>query len=361
MRVGVRGRSHEVRDEYTARDSSDAATLVTEIAFALTFLAASALGSPRVDEDPPKPASDVLQRAASRPVARFGTHEVTIGEIVDAALRFYPEARTELDTPYGEQFFDSPEMDGWIAAYLDLLTLARDPRSNGALPPKAAIDRAIEERAGSLQRAPNAPASSPAAPDEAARGRARRLYGFEAARQARLDELVPEIRDRNEVRRYVQAHPEEAIGRIRARFLDFSARDATGKRWPRARREQVRSDAERVLARLRAGEPFDDVERQVEHPSTSRPARPRETLRWIAYDGTPLPAPLLRALFRSKEDLVGPIETRDGYTIAKIEERARRAPLDFEAMADPLARQARRDAQLDLLESLRADVSIVVY
>jgi len=68
------------------------------------------------------------------------------------------------------------------------------------------------------------------------------------------------------------------------------------------------------------------------------------------------------SIFSTKAgELVGPIETRDGYYIAKIQEIGRLPPEDFEKNAALLSTLIRREQEYDLLLKLRRDVEIIVY
>ncbi|MBL8694437.1 MAG: peptidylprolyl isomerase [Planctomycetes bacterium] len=345
-----------------------------------------ALGAPRpIQSAPSQPnaasskESGFLAQLEPRVVARVGAHEVTIGEMLQAARAFYPEARTELDSEYGRAFFDSAAFDGWVDAYVDCLALTRDERVAGQLspahviPPAELLRRALLERAATVDRPPSRlPESAPvdgAGPltleveiQTTAYEQTRRLYGFECARQARLDQLVEPVTDPGVLRQHLIAHPLETVGRVRLRHLLISTRDeTTGKRFDRARREQLRRDAEGVASRLRAGEKFEEVVAQVRGKAE---LRPKDTLPWISYHST-LPAPLLRELFKDaparENEIIGPIETRDGYYVGLILEQVRARPPEFTRITDQLSRDVRIASQLALLEKVRAAGTVIIY
>jgi hypothetical protein len=301
----------------------------------------------------------------SRPVARVGAREITVGEIVNAARAFYPTVLEELDSPYGEQFLDSSAFDDWVDAYVDLCVLQRDPRIQSLLPNPTILERGLVERARLLappQQKGAHPDSRPTAADPvppAALERARRFFGFDVARRIQLDSLVAPIADAQALRRELTADPWKINARLRVRNLLLPIRgDTNDKRIARERREGVRLDAERLLARLRGGEPFAEVAAQVRG---KHELRPTDVLPWISYD-SPLPIPVVRALFAaSKGDFVGPIETRDGIYLGLIVDREIAPAGDFEAVRERLATLLRRDAEADLLAKLRGEVAVLVY
>lgn len=304
-----------------------------------------------------------LEAIKKRPVARVGTHEVTAGEILEAARVFFPKIEEELNSAYGDWFFSSDTFDEWIDAYIDLLVLARHERSNGVMPDAAAIETAITDR-GKLalvrigKKMTAETATQPSRDLELAKEQVRRKQGFDAAREARLDQLVAPVTDLPELRRALYKNPGFIVNRVRARHLTIATRDPGKRRFDRERREHIREDAERVLSRLRGGESFADVSAQVTGRAESRP---KDTMPWIS-ETSPLPVAVLRALFAAKEgEFVGPIETGDGFYIGKVEETSKAPVPDFDKAAPTLQQLLRREDQYDLLLKLRGQVEIVVY
>lgn len=304
-----------------------------------------------------------IEITKKKPVARVGTREITIGEVIAAAKSFYPNIEEELNSSYGDWFLSSETMDEWIDAYLDLVVLARDERVTSVMPDFAAIDRAIRarvveahERAG--RKIDPGAASRPNRELDLAVEQARRIHGFDAAREARLDELVPAMTQAADLRREFYKSPGMVGDRVRVRHLTVATRDEGQRRFEFARRDRIREDSERVAARLRTGENFSDVCAQV----TGKPdLRAKETLPWLSFD-VPLPVPILRAIFAAKEgEIVGPIETRDGYYIGRIEEVSKAPAEDFDKVAPRVQMIVRREEQYNLLLKLREKVQIVIY
>jgi hypothetical protein len=309
--------------------------------------------------------SERWTKLAARPLARYGSREVTFGELAEAVSPIYPDVYKELDSAYGETFCDSGALDDWLDAYLDLLALQRDPRSKGLLPSVKDWERGLYERAAAPvpgRLAAYFASSTPANPKEPTKTeieKARRLVPFETARQVQLDKLVPPKTEEAELRRMLLKDAWKLNTRIRARHLILPIRDeVTEKRFPRDRRENVKSEAERLLARLRGGEPYAHVASQVRGTTDSRPA---DTLPWLTYD-TPLPIPVLRALFESEaRQYVGPVETRDGVYIGFVEARERIALPEFGLIRERWIHLVRREEQFALLEKVRGEVAVVVF
>ncbi len=339
---------------------------MTHASIPLASLGSLLLASAALQGVPPSTAAakpdEALAALLRAPVARVGSQEITAEAIVSAAEWFYPEVRAEFAGGYGEAFLASGVFDDWVDAYIDLLILRREPRVKGFMPSREAFDRALREWAASVPARLPAAGETPArdAPSDTRIERTRRLHGFEAARQAQLDELVPLVTDRETLQRRLVLSPMKAVGRLRMRTIVLSTRDPlSGKRLPFARRARVREDAQRLYERLQAGESFETIQGQVRGAHDERPV---ETLPWISFDA-PFPAPLLRALFEASPDQihVGPLETRDGWVIARIEDRTRIVTPDFEELVEPLASSLRRDSQYELLQKLRGEVDIVVH
>lgn len=309
--------------------------------------------------------SERWPRVAATPVGRFGVRDVTIGEITAAAETFYPSVYTELDSGYGGTFFASGTFDDWIDAYFDLLALERDPRVPRRLPDSREIEKALVARAVAPEPGrlaayfATSPSGAPREPTKSEVEKARRFLGFDVARQVQLDKLVPARTDEAELRRILTRETWKLNVRLRVRHLLLPIRDeVTEKRFPRERRANVMEDAERLLVRLRQGEPFEAVVRQVQGP---RELRPKDTLPWLSYDA-PLPMRVLRALFEAEKGAcVGPIETRDGIYVGLVEDRERVALREFTFLRDRWIQVVRRDEQFDLLEKLRSEVSIVIF
>lgn len=332
----------------------------------LCLLPAGATARTAAQDAPASAAStpgEARKDALAQRVARVGTREVTVGNVLEAAKSFFPNVMEEIQTGYGEWFLSSEHFDAWIDAYLDLLVLARHPGVQTIMPPGPVLEAALLERAHlqmdmSTSRIERTPGSRPAAKVEAALAQVRRIHGFEVARQARLDELVAERTEAYELRRVLYQKPHLIDGRVRARHLTVAIRDAGMRRFPRDRRERIREDAERLATRLRSGDSFHEASLAV----TGAPAsRPKDTLPWIA-ETSRLPIPVLRALFEaSAGDIVGPVEIADGFYIGKVEETSKTAPQDFEKIHGTLRQLVRREDQYDLLQKLRSEVQIIIY
>jgi hypothetical protein len=304
------------------------------------------------------------EKVASRPVARVGTREITVGEMVRDAVPFFPNAVDEWGSDYGAAMLESPVLDDWVDAYVDLCVLRRDARVESLLPPARLLDPALRERAQELT--PGRPQSTTAAtrpatgePTKASLEWVRRNLGFEVARNVQLDTLVPLITDEQTLRRRSQLYKGTLNARLRVRNLLLPIRDeTTQKRFARARRENARLDGERLASRIRAGESFASVSQTVLGKSDSRP---KDTLPWLSYDA-PLPVPVLRALFAAEAgSVVGPIETRDGFYLGFVEDRQAAPPRDAASFLGQAAQILRRDDQYDLLLKLRSEVAIVIY
>jgi parvulin-like peptidyl-prolyl isomerase len=296
-------------------------------------------------------------------VARVGTEEITIGDILGTVGEFYPEVATDFDSDYGATFLQSEPFDLWVDAYIDLVVLRRDPRVTQLLPAKAALEAGFYQQAKLLAPAhvarlePNPPTAPPNAMNLAIE-QVRRVHGLEVARAVRLNELVPAYKEPADLRRKLVEHPRWMVERVRVHQLVLAVRDAGQRRFERERRERIRTDAERVAERLRKGESFAEVSAQVTGRSESRP---KDTLPWISQE-SPLPVPVLRALFASKVgDIVGPIEIREGFFIGQTEEFGSAPAEDFDKCAARLADIARREEQYDLLAKLKSAVEIVLY
>ncbi|MFN0207197.1 MAG: peptidylprolyl isomerase [Planctomycetota bacterium] len=300
---------------------------------------------------------------AEKRVARVGTHEITIGEILKTAANFYPDITKDFDSGYGEQFLASEEFDKWIDAYIDLLVIKRDSRIHNFLPPKNLLDAAFVEHARllaprSVARLNPNPASRPANAMNDAAEQVRRMYGFEVARNVQLHPLVPPLLDHEALRLELVKSPKLLTGLVRARSFVIATREPGARRFDRERRLQIASDAERVAARLRQGESFLEVAAQV---TGSTDSRSKDTMPWISQK-TPLPVAVLRALFKAKEgEIVGPIEVFEGLYIAKVEEIGNARAEEFTTVVDTLSSIIRRDEEYDLLMKLKREVEIVIY
>ncbi|MBI3818516.1 MAG: peptidyl-prolyl cis-trans isomerase [Planctomycetes bacterium] len=298
-----------------------------------------------------------------RPVARVGTREITVGDVIEGAAAFHPRIADEIRSGYGDWFLSSDTFDQWIDCYVDLFVLARDERVKTVMPESAAIesiiaDMAMRNLASVHNKSAGPPASLPAHEVAVAMDQIRRSQGFEAARQARLDQLVPIVTELQTLRQELLKKPSLLMDQVRARHLNITVRDVGQRRFPRERRERIREDAQRVLARLRSGDNFSEVSAQL---TGSPDTRAKETLPWISQT-TPLPVPVLRALFAAKAgEFVGPIETRDGFYIGKVEETGKAHAEEFEHWVPLLQQILRRESQFDLMLKLRGSVDILFY
>jgi len=169
--------------------------------------------------------------------------------------------------------------------------------------------------------------------------------------QAFLDQELAGA-DREDLLRQRYETAKESLGRRRVRVAHIAFRIKEGEV---GARESAQSRASRAYARLAGGEAFEKVAREMsDDPATGQKGGELEPL----HEGEVDAAFFAAAAGLKAGEVSKPTESPFGFHLIKALEEPRQVTPTFEEARGRLAAEARNEAQVRLLERLRAEVGV---
>lgn len=310
-----------------------------------------------LEEPAPQSPAFQLAKARENPAGQLHGRTVKVGEILDyIQSRYAPQLGKELDSAYGAVQLESSDFDRWVDDYLDLQLLAPLAAQRSVLVEREEVEKAARKKTEEMKKKLVADRKLDEASAEAASAgllqRTLRNQGLSLERGLLLEKLLAKPFSPTELRAHFVSNPARFGGSVRvSQILLSTVNLGNGKRLPRAGREIVLQEANALVAKLREKADFAELAKVNSDDEKSKSKG--GDLGYIKRRSAVAEALTRAAFAASPGEIVGPIETEQGYHILRIVDRKLAQQPDFNAVRGEVEDDYFREKAALLLESLR--------